>query len=227
MTATDRKFELRQLLKAYRKGLISDELFEEQMQELQLGEGSIPPPAPARTYRVRDKTFSSERDMLVYFLDEFRAGEAFGGVIFSLWIEVAKDPVIRGGLRAVCEREAMHGRLLAARLSELGAEPSASVPEAFRDAARTRLGSSEVSDLDKVADFLRQIPDGEAAVQPIRDVIDQVEEDLETCSLLQAILEDELATIRWAHELGRQLGLELNGAANPAASGPDAATPAS
>ena len=35
MATTD--FEARQLLKAYRKGLISDELFEEQMQELRSG----------------------------------------------------------------------------------------------------------------------------------------------------------------------------------------------
>lgn len=212
MADTDKQFELRQLLKAYRKGLITDEIFEDQMREIQLGESApaetvTPPPPPAKTYHVRDKTFASERDMLVHFLDEFRAGEAFGGVVFSLWTEVAQDPALRGGLRAVCEREAMHGRVLAARLSELGAQPTATLPETFREAARQRLGSVHVSDADKVADFLKQIPDAEAAVAPIREVISQIEDDLETCGLLAGILEDELATIRWFHETGKTLGV--------------------
>ena len=224
MPDNDKQFELRQLLKAYRKGLISDEIFEEQMREIQLGEGAsasaAPPPPP--TYRVRDKTFTSERDMLVHFLDEFRAGEAFGGVIFSLWTDVAEDPCLRGGLRAVCEREAMHGRVLAARLSEIGAQPTANLPESFREAARSRLGSAHVSDADKVSDFLKQIPDGEAAVAPIREVIGQIDDDLETRALLEAILEDEIATIRWFQETGKALGIGTNGAA---AAAPEATAP--
>ena len=207
MPASDKKFELRQLLKAYRKGLISDELFEEQMQEIQLGEPTpVVPETPARVYRVRDKSYGSEREMLVHFLDEFRAGEAFGGIIFSLWTEVATDPAIRGGLRAICEREAMHGRVLGARLSEIGGEPSATLPESFREAARAQLGSTEVSDAEKVRGFLSQIPDAEEAVAPIREVIGQIEEDLETRTLLETILEDELATIGWFQSRGDALG---------------------
>jgi len=217
MADTDKQFELRQLLKAYRKGLISDEIFEEQMREIQLGESgpaaSAPPPPPEKTYHVRDKTYSSEHEMLVQFLDEFRAGEAFGGVVFSLWTDVARDPALRGGLRAVCEREAMHGRVLAARLGEIGAQPTATLPEKFREAARQRLGSAHVSDTDKVADFLKQIPDAEAAVAPIREVISQIEDDLETCALLSGILQDELATIQWFHEMGEKLGVSTNASA--------------
>ncbi len=37
----DRDFEVRQLLRAYRKGLISDELFEEQMKELGVAKGPL------------------------------------------------------------------------------------------------------------------------------------------------------------------------------------------
>lgn len=219
MPDIDKQFELRQLLKAYRKGLISDEMFEDQMREIQIGEGSAPSAAHsrARTYRVREKTFTTERDMLHCFLDEFRAGESFGGEIFSLWIGVARDSCLRGGLRAVCEREAMHGRVLGARLGEIGGEPRASLPASFREAVRARLGSDAVSDRDKVADFLERIPDAEAAVAPIREVISQIEEDLETRALLESILEDELATVRWFHATGDALGLRADAApdANP------------
>ena len=42
---------------------------------------------------------------------------------------------------------------------------------------------------------------------PIRQVIGQIEDDLETRSLLEGILEDELATIRWLHATGEAMGL--------------------
>ena len=224
MAETDKQFELRQLLRAYRKGLITDEMFEEQMREIQLDGAppfaTEPSPEPARTYRVRDKTFGSERDMLLHFLDEFRAGESFGGEVFAMWASVAGDLAIRGGLRAVGAREAMHGEILCNRLAELGGEPKAELPENFRQAARDRLGSDAVSDRDKIADFLRQIPDAEAAVAPIREVIEQIENDIETCALLSGILEDELATIKWLHDTAARLGLTANGAEAPASPAP-------
>ena len=52
MATTD--FEARQLLKAYRKGLISDELFEEQMQELQNGTTS-------QGYSYSGKSYETEK----------------------------------------------------------------------------------------------------------------------------------------------------------------------
>ncbi|MBM4268472.1 MAG: hypothetical protein FJ144_17995 [Deltaproteobacteria bacterium] len=220
MSDANKQFELRQLLKAYRKGLISDQLFEEQMREIQMGDGNGAGPvrAPERTYRAGKKTYSSERDMVVEFVDQFRAGEAFGGVVFALWSEVTQNACLRGGLRIVCEREAMHGRVLGARLSELGAQPTASIPESFREAARTRLGSPHVADEEKLADFLRRVPEGEAAVAPIREVIAQIEEDMETRSLLESITEDELATIRWFYATGKALGVAEASGAKPARS---------
>ena len=53
-------FETKQLLKAYRKGLITDELFEAQMRELQNGTGK---------YQAVGKSFDSEKEMIVALLD--------------------------------------------------------------------------------------------------------------------------------------------------------------
>jgi len=197
-------FELRQLLKAYRKGLISDEIFEEQLRELRLdGPASSTSEPPRKVYRVRDRTFASEREMLLHFLDEFRAGETFGGEVFGLWSAVASDPRVRGGIEVVREREAMHGRLLGARVTALGGQARASLPEKFQLAARARLASRDVSDAEKVADFVRRLPDVEGAVAPIRQVIRQIEDDLETRALLENVLEDEVATVRWFHSLAK------------------------
>lgn len=209
MAEVDRGFELRQLLRAYRRGLISDEVLEEQLHEIGL-DGAPPGTArnghtskPAKTYRVRERTFTSERDMLLHFLDEFRAGETFGGEVFALWYSVCRDPRIRGGLQVVREREAMHGKLLAARIATLGGHSQAALPEKFQTAARARLGSAEISDADKIADFVRRLPDAEAAVAPIRAVIAQIEQDCESRALLENVLEDELATVRWFHAVNQ------------------------
>jgi hypothetical protein len=204
------QFELRQLLKAYRRGLISDELFEEQLHEIQgpahaNGNGASPQ-APTKVWRVRDKTFPTEREMVLQFVDEFRAGETFGGEVFALWYAVSPDPRVRGGLQVIREREAMHGKLLGARIVALGGKCQASLPEKFQTSARSRLGSPTVSDADKLADFVKRLPDVDAAVAPIRDVIAQIEDDCETRALLESILEDEMATVRWFHATVAALG---------------------
>lgn len=209
MPEVSKQFELRQLLKAYRKGLISDELFEEQLAEISTGgDGAGGGAAAAKRYRVRDRVFATEREMLHCFLDEFRAGETFGGEVFAAWHAVAVDPRVKGGLAVVREREAMHGRLLGERLAQIGGTASASLSEKFQATARARLGARDVPDAAKVADFNRRLPDAEAAVAPIREVIAQIEEDCESRALLEAIVEDELATVRWFHAMGKALGTE-------------------
>jgi hypothetical protein len=216
MAEIDRQFEVRQLLKAYRKGLISDELFAEQMREID-GGAAVCTPSPARVYSLRRRTFSTERDLIVRFLDEFRAGESFGGEIFHLWCKASRDPALRGGLRVVAEREASHGRLLEARLSELGGRCEVSLPESLRDAARARLSARDVSDLDKIRDLTRRLPDVDAAVEPIRNVIAQIEQDHETRTLLALLIDEETSTLRWLHAMERQLaGAERTAASAPA-----------
>lgn len=220
MPEVSKQFELRQLLKAYRKGLISDELFEEQLAEISAGDGAGGGTAPAKRYRVRDRVFSTEREMLCCFLDELRAGETFGGEVFAAWHAVATDPRVKGGLAVVREREAMHGRLLGERLAQIGGTAQASLSEKFQTSARARLGAPDVSDAAKIADFNRRLPDADAAVAPIREVIAQIEEDCETRALLEAIVEDEFATVRWFHAMGKALGTE---AQQPATAGHGAA----
>lgn len=231
MAEVNRQFEVRQLLKAYRKGLISDELFEEQMCEIE-GRAPAAGAMPGKTYCLRDKTFHSERDLVVRFLDEFRAGETFGGEVFALWREATSNPLLRGGLRVIAEREARHGRQLAERLAELGGNAEVTLPASFREAARARLASREISDLDKLSGVLKRLPDAEAAVKPICDVIAQIEADCESRALLELIVDEETSTIRWLHAACRCLSDEAKPrpdaeAKNAAANGAAAPTLAS
>lgn len=213
MATTDRNFELRQLLKAYRKGLISDEVFEEQLADLD-GVTAPPlahPPPPERTWTSQGNVFHSERELVLHFLDELRAGEAFGGTIFDLWQRVAKHAALRGVLRAISAREAMHGEILAARLRELGGDERASLPASFAEATRARLASAEVSDAEKLSEVVARLPDVEAATAPLREVATQIEEDLESKAILELIIADEESTVSCLLSAAELLGLETPG----------------
>jgi len=142
-------------------------------------------------------TFPGERELVVRFLDDLRAAESFGGEVLALWADAARDPRVRGGLRMICARERSHGELLARRLEELGSAPAAELGTDLKQAASERLASKEIPDLEKLRDFVARYPDIDAAVKPIRDVIAQIEDDLETKALLATIVDDEIATVRW------------------------------
>jgi hypothetical protein len=169
------------------------------------------PPASAdgrgapRVYTYGGDTFSAEREMVVRFLDDFRAAESFGATVLALWAEVARDPLVRGGLRTLGAREQRHANLLADRLRELGAECRAELGRDLRDAARARLASTRISDLDKLEEMLARCADIDVAVKPIRDVLAQIEDDLETRELLRTILDEEIATLRWLATARRTL----------------------
>ena len=109
-------FEVRQLLKAYRKGVISDALFEEQMEELSGGE--------AAAYTYNGVSHATEKDMILALLDEFRCGEDFAAEYLNGWIEASDEACVRGGLRTVQQREAFHAQLLEARLRRAGRGPA-------------------------------------------------------------------------------------------------------
>ena len=212
MSTVDRNFELRQLLKAYRKGLISDEIFEEQLRDLESGESgetspSSAPTPPARQWHSQGKLFSSEQSLLRHFLDELRAGESFGGEIFQRWQEVASHPGLRGTLRAISGREAMHGRILAARLREIGGTETACLPASFAEATQERLASTRISDVEKLREVLSRLPNAEAATAPLREVIDQIEDDLESRLLLELIVADEASTIDCLHRCAVLMGI--------------------
>src|SRR5277367_7002485 len=91
----NRDFEFRQLLHAYRAGIITEQ------------------------------TYKSEREAIVSFLDKGRAAEANGALTFGNWAEVCTRDCIRSGLRMIAEREGYHARIFENRLRELGAEPRA------------------------------------------------------------------------------------------------------
>jgi bacterioferritin (cytochrome b1) len=195
MATTD--FEARQLLKAYRKGLISDELFEEQMKELNDGH---------RGYTYNGQSHATEREMIMHLLDEFRCGENFASEYLNRWIEVSDQECVKGGLRAVQQRETYHAQILEARLRELGGVPQCTVPQERRDKELPFYASSEKKDAQKLLSIAERIGGDPAVVlKPITDVIAQIQEDQQSKELLRSLVDDEMSSVKWLMEACKTL----------------------
>lgn len=189
-------FEVRQLLKAYRKGLISDELFEAQMRELQAGAGK---------YVFNGKTYASEREMLMQFLDEYRCAESFASEYLKCWSEVSDQECVKGGLRVIQQREAYHAKLLEERLRELGGVPQCTVSPQQREKEMSFYASKDKTDAEKLQHVAKQIQDLPKVLKFITDVIDQIQEDQHSKELLRSLVQDEYSSGNWLLEANRLL----------------------
>ncbi len=124
-----RDFEFKQLLRAYRNGVISQSTFEAEMTWLEAGAPTNGNGNGGGGFKAFGRTYKSERAAVISFLDKVRVGEANGGEAFSAWAEVCTTNCIRTGIRMVAEREAYHSRVFAQRLAELGGETRATITE--------------------------------------------------------------------------------------------------
>jgi hypothetical protein len=188
-------FEVKQLLKAYRKGIISDDLFEAQMRELQNG----------AKYVFNGKAHASEQEMLMHFLDEYRCAENFASEYLNCWSEVSDQACVKGGLRAIQQREAYHAQLLEARLRELGGSPQCTVPTQQREKEMAIYASKDKKDVEKLQYVAGQIPDLPKALKFITDVIDQIQEDQQSKELLRSLVQDEMSSGQWLLEANQLL----------------------
>ena len=187
-------FEVRQLLKAYRKGLISDALFAEQMQELSNGNNK------PGGFTYNGKTHASEREMIMNLLDEFRCAENFASEYLNRWIQVSDQECVKGGLRTIQQRETFHAQLLETRLRELGGVPQCTVPTERREQELKFYASADKKDLEKVQSIAERIKDPAVVLKSITDVIDQITEDQQSKELLRTLVDDEMSSIKWLLE---------------------------
>src|SRR5579859_3860797 len=128
----NRDFEFKQLLRAYRAGIITDKTFETEMAALEHGVGVNGSNGTAGGFRAFGKNYASEREAVLTFLDTAQAAEANGAVIFDNWAKLCTTDCIRSGIKMVAERERYHARVFENRLHELGGRCSAPVSEEGR-----------------------------------------------------------------------------------------------
>ena len=185
-------FEVRQLLKAYRKGLISDDLFEEEMQGLQNGNGN-----GAQGYMYNGTCYETEKEMVTALLDEFRCGENFAAEYLNRWVEVSDQECVKGGLRVVQQREAYHAEILEARLRELGGDPQCTVPTERRDKELPYFADANKTDLEKLQSIAAQVNDPATVLKPLTDAIAQIQDDQHSKELLSSLVDDEMSSVKW------------------------------
>ena len=152
-----------------------------------------------QTYTYKDKQFTSEPDMVLYLLDEYRCIEGFAARYLGAWKAVAQEDCVRGGLRTVCGREQLHADLLEARLRELGGTPQCTVP-AERLADLSTIARQPIVTATSWAKIAARLQQPEKVVQFLTQAIAQIDTDRDTRELLATILDDERATIKWVLE---------------------------
>jgi hypothetical protein len=185
----NKDFEFRQLLRAYRKGIISEATFEQELGELELavaGNGA------------RGKNLS-ERDAIIKFIDGVRANEACAGQAFTKWVAACKTDCIRSGLAMIAERESYHARIFERRLRELGAEPRATEVEGVRE-LHDYFPDNSLSDPEKLLRLTAQFPVPKETLRFITDFADTIKDDLQTKEALKLFYQDELSSTTWLRE---------------------------
>jgi hypothetical protein len=199
----NRDFEFRQLMRAYRSGLIGEATFEEEMAALEqsAGRGNG---AGERPFEAFGRRYRSERAAIVSFIDKVRAGEKNGGEAFAAWAEVCATDCLRSGIRMIAERESYHSRIFERRLADLGGECRAGTTDEGRKLCEV-LGHPKTPDKDKLLYFTKRVGEPEEAVKPIRDFAALIREDVETKEALRLFADDELSSTRWVRDACRAL----------------------
>jgi hypothetical protein len=207
-----REFEFTQLLRAYRKGLISEKTFE---QEMSLLEGAGGAAANGGGFSAMGKTYGCERDAIVAYLQRVRNGEAAGAQALAKWASVCKTDCMRSGLRTIAEREAYHVRVIEQKLADLGAKCEASKdPEIEKFVAKQ--SDPNIADLEKLRSIVSSFGSADDIVKPIYDFVDLIKEDLDAKEMLALWAEDEHSSVKWFLHAFQALGGTLE--AKPAAS---------
>jgi hypothetical protein len=204
----NRDFEFKQLLRAYRAGIISEATFESELGAMANGNGNG---KGSRGFQAMGQSFAGEQQAVNSMLDRFRAGEANGEVAFAAWAKLCTTDCIRSGIRMIAEREGYHARIFERRMRDLGLECKATVTEASRKITEY-LSDPKVSDNQKLLYLNSLAPDIDAFFKPITDLAANISDDLESKELFKLYVQDELSSAKWL----QYACAALNGAA-PAA----------
>jgi hypothetical protein len=187
-----RNFEFKQLLRAYRSGIIDEATFESEVKALENGSAGT---NGHRGFMAFGKNYGSEKEAVIAFLDRARAGEAGGAEAFNGWVKSCKTECIYMGIQMIAEREAYHSRIFAKRLADLGATPHAGRTEEGRKLVEALSG--DMPDNKKFLYITSNFGKPEEAIAPIKAFAESIKEDPMTKEAVLLFCEDELSSARW------------------------------
>ena len=188
----NRNFEFKQLLRAYRGGIIDEATFESEVKALENGS---PGSNGHRGFVAFGKTYDSEKEAVLDFLDRARAGEAGGAEAFNGWVKTCKTECIFMGIQMIAEREAYHSRIFAKRLADLGGMQHAGTTEQGRKL--TEALSSDMADNKKFLYITANFGKPGEALAPIKAFGESLHEDMMTKEAIRLFAEDEMSSATW------------------------------
>ncbi len=194
--AMNKDFEFKQLLRAFRSGIINEHTFETEMMSLEKGGSN----GSTGGFKAFGRSYASEREAVIKFLEVVAPAEAAGGDAVRAWLSVCKLDCIKGGLKMVAERESYHGRAFAQRLEELGGTVPQTVNPKIRQDIEY-LYDTSVSDLDKLHKAVMRNPNPEETIRPLFEFADLLKEDQQTKEMVRLFAQDELSTLKWQQGL--------------------------
>jgi hypothetical protein len=200
----NRDFEIKQLLRAYRSGIMSEEAFNEEMTSLEHEAGGAD---QNLGFEAFGQHYRSERDALLSFFDELHATQMDAAVAFAKWAAVCRTPGLRTGLIMIAERNAGHARILARRAHELGGELH-SVATEHGSRLVEILANAQVSDAEKLASLVALVHEPKEAVAPILAFASMLRADVESQQALRLLADDELSTATWLRDITLSLGAQ-------------------
>jgi hypothetical protein len=200
----NKNFEFKQLLRAFRTGIIDETTFEHEMKQLENGAHASNGNG-AGAFKAFGKSYATEREAVVKFLEAVSAAETNGGDTVRAWLGVCTTDCIRGGLKMVAERESYHGRAFTQRLNELGGTMPDRNTEEFRKQLAYQ-GDASIPDLTKLKRGAERFPNPEETIRPLFEFAASLKEDLQTKEMVQLFAEDELSTLKWQKAAWAALG---------------------
>jgi hypothetical protein len=138
----------------------------------------------------------------------YHSTEGFNASFLTRWIEATSNPSVKGGLRMVQAREAIHARLMRERLKELGETTFVEVSEERRNNEVPFFASKERGDIEKLGLLVTLFSDADYYMEPLTTLIDEIQEDLQSKELLRMILDNEYASVKWFARMHEQLRSE-------------------
>jgi len=190
----NRNFEFKQLLRAFRSGIIDEGTFESELGALENGSAGTNGNGH-RGFMAFGKNYASEREAVIAFLDRARAGEAGGAEAFNGWVKSCKTECIYMGIQMIAEREAYHSRIFAKRLADLGATQKAGTTEEGRKLVEALSG--DMPDNKKFLYITSNFGKPEEAIAPIRAFGESIKEDMMTKEAVLLFAQDELSSATW------------------------------
>ena len=200
----NRDFEIKQLLRAYRSGMMSEAAFDEEMTRL---EHETAGTDQGSGFEAFGQHYRSEREALLNFFDELHATQIDAALAFAKWAAVCRTPGLRTGLIMIAERDAGHARILARRAHELGGELHSVATEHGSKLVEI-LANPEVTDLEKLTVLAGLIREPKEAVAPILAFASMLKADVESQQALRLLADDELSTATWLHDIGVIVGAQ-------------------